>query len=60
MAKRSTENKVTWDELSDYHEQVICRVDEKNETLEEAIEAVIGNGKGELFEAIRRFALGDR
>jgi hypothetical protein len=46
-------------ELADLHEQVICRVD-AGESLEAAIEAVTGWGRGPVFDRIRNFALGIR
>lgn len=52
--------KATREEMATYETCVLNRMDEKGETLEEAIEAVIGNGRGELFEALKRSLRGEK
>jgi len=44
--------------LLDLHEMVISRCDEKGESLEAAIEAVIGNGRGPDFDELLSFCQG--
>jgi hypothetical protein len=51
--------KVTSEQMDSWSTQVLNRQDSKGESVEQAIEAVLGTGTGKVFTVLRAYCLGE-